>query len=110
MPKLKVLTNQALALFHVYVHPRSTLREISQAIGITERATLANLRQLEEEGLVSRVKEGRQNRYTVDVPAVMSLQTLGPYSVEQVVRLMSDLADQLPGAEDPDPPAAEQPR
>ncbi len=102
MAKLRVLTNQALALFHVYLHRRSTLREIAASVGITERATLTILRQLEEEGLVSRAKEGRQNRYTVDVPAVMSLQTLEPYSVEQVVRLMSDLADQLRG-EEPQP-------
>ena len=78
-----------------YEHPRSTLREIAGNIGITERATLSILRQLEEEGLVSRVKEGRQNRYTVHLSEVLNSRALDPYNIEELVRTLKSLADQV---------------
>jgi predicted ArsR family transcriptional regulator len=40
-------------------HSERILREISAAVGITERATLSILRALEEDGIISRQKEGR---------------------------------------------------
>jgi DNA-binding Lrp family transcriptional regulator len=76
-------------------HPNSTLREIAAAVGITERAALSILRALEEEGIISRKREGRRNRYRVDLQAVMDHQTRGPYTVEQVVHQLAGLAEQL---------------
>lgn len=86
MPKWGFLTNHALVLIHVFEHPRSTLREISQAVGITERAALSILRQMEEEDCVQRAKEGRRVRYTVNLPAVMKMQTRLPYNLNEIVR------------------------
>lgn len=95
MARWRLLTNHALALIHTYEHPRSTLREIAASVGITERATLSILRQLEEEGLVSRVKEGRQNRYTVHLTEVLNSRALDPYNIEELVRTLKSLADQV---------------
>ncbi len=78
------LTNHALVLLHIAAHPRSTLREIAEASGITERATLTILRMLEAEEIVSRQKEGRRNRYQVDIDAVKEHQLQAPYSVEEL--------------------------
>ncbi len=64
------LTNHALVLIHVLDHPRSTLREIADAAGITERAAVTILRALEEDDIVSRQKEGRRNRYWVNIKAL----------------------------------------
>lgn len=91
MPKWGFLTNHALVLIHVFEHPRSTLREISQAVGITERAALSILRQMEEEDIVQRTKEGRRNRYTVNLSAIRTMQTQLPYNVEQIVRAIARL-------------------
>ena len=63
MTRWDFLTNHALVIIHVIENPRSTLREIAAAAGITERAALSILRALEEEEIISRVKEGRRNRY-----------------------------------------------
>ena len=41
------LTNHALVLIFVVRHPGATVREISAGVGVTERATLEILRQLE---------------------------------------------------------------
>ena len=91
MAKWGFLTNHALVLIHVYEHPRSTLREIAAAVGITERAALSILRQMEEDGCVSRVKEGRRIRYTVNLNAVLALQAQGPYNIEQLVTQLAQL-------------------
>ena len=50
MTRWDFLTNHALALIHVIDHPRSALREIASAVGITERATLSIPRTLEAAG------------------------------------------------------------
>ncbi len=84
MVKWGFLTNHALVLIHVIDHPRSTLREIARAVGITERATLSILRALEEDDIISRRKEGRRNRYTVNLAALLSHQTQGPYTIAEV--------------------------
>ena len=91
MAKWGFLTNHALVLIHVYEHPRSTLREIAAAVGITERAALSILRQMEEDGCVTRAKEGRRIRYTVDLEAVLRTQAQGPYNIEQLVTLLAQL-------------------
>ncbi|MEX2158625.1 MAG: MarR family transcriptional regulator [Dehalococcoidia bacterium] len=95
MARWRFLTNQALVLIHVYEHPRSTLRDIAAAVDITERAALSLLRQLEQENFVERAKEGRRNRYTVDLAAVLAAQTQGPYNVAQLVSRLANLAAQL---------------
>ena len=95
MARWGFLTNQALVLINVYEHPRSRLREIANAVGITERAALSILRQLEEENFVERAKEGRRIRYTVDLAAVLAAQTQGPYNVEQLLAQLANLAAQI---------------
>jgi len=75
------LTNHALILIYVVRHADSTVREISAGVGVTERATLAILRELDEEGIVDRHKEGRRNRYSVN------FDRLAAYRREGTVRL-----------------------
>ena len=89
------LTNHALVLIHVIDHPRSTLREISAAVGITERATLSILRALEEDGIISRQKEGRRNRYWVNIGALLRHRRQGPYSVEEIANALLRLAQRV---------------
>lgn len=60
------LTNHALILIHVTQHPRSTVREIAQAVGITERACHSALQDLREAGIIDSLREGRRNRYAVN--------------------------------------------
>lgn len=60
------LTTHALILIHVTQHPRSTVREISAAVGLTERAAHSALQDLDEGGIIDRHREGRRNHYTVN--------------------------------------------
>jgi DNA-binding IclR family transcriptional regulator len=95
MPKWGFLTNHALVLLHVAEHPNSTLREIAAEVGITERAALSILRALEEEGIVSRTRQGRRNRYRVDFRAVMAAQAHTTYTIERLVNQIATLAREL---------------
>lgn len=99
MAKWGFLTNHALVLIHVIDHPRSTLREIANAVGITERAALSILRALEEEGMISRRKEGRRNRYTVNLAALLTHRTQGPYTIAELGANLVRFAQRVERAE-----------
>jgi DNA-binding MarR family transcriptional regulator len=99
--KWGLLTNHALVLIHVIEHPRSTLRDIADSVGITERAALSLLRALEEDGIVARRKEGRRNVYTVDVDALMAHRSHGTYSIAQIANALFALSGRIPGMELP---------
>ena len=96
-----LLTNHALVLMHVIEHSRSTLRDIADAVGITDRAALSLLRALEEDKIVSRRREGRRNVYTVDVDALMAHRTHGTYSIAQIANGLFALSGRIPGQDLP---------
>jgi len=70
MPEWSLFTNHGLVLVAIAKHPRSTAREIGDAVGITERAAHKLIRDLEEAGYITKTKVGRKNRYKIhpDVP------------------------------------------
>lgn len=59
------LTNHAHVLVCLARDPSMRLRDLADAIGITERAVHRIIVELEEAGYVSRAREGRRNRYVV---------------------------------------------
>lgn len=58
-------TNHGLVLLAVADHPDATLRQISDTVGITERAVQRIVSDLVAEGYLVRVREGRRNRYEI---------------------------------------------
>lgn len=66
MPGWKFLTNHALVLCLVAQQPRITARDISSAIGITEKATRNIINDLETDEYITKKKEGRRLRYRID--------------------------------------------
>ena len=70
MPEWSFFTNHGLVLVAIAKQPRSTAREIGDAVGITERAAHKLIRDLEEAGYITKTKVGRKNRYKIhpDVP------------------------------------------
>ena len=95
MANWRFLTNHGLVLIHVANHPRSTLREIAMAVGITERAALSILRAVEEDGIISRKKEGRRNKYWVDFRALLEYSPGGPHSVAELVAVLTWIAKEM---------------
>lgn len=57
------LSNHGHVLVALSRDPSARLRDIAEAVGITERATQAIVRDLEEGGYLTKVKVGRRNEY-----------------------------------------------
>jgi DNA-binding transcriptional ArsR family regulator len=61
----RLLSNHGLVLACILRDPEVTLREVSLATGLTERAVYQIVHDLEEEGLLARERRGRRNVYRV---------------------------------------------
>lgn len=59
------LTNHAHVLVHLHANPEARVRDLAQAVGITERSVMNILGDLEESGYVTRTRVGRRNEYRV---------------------------------------------
>jgi CTP-dependent riboflavin kinase len=61
----KFLTNHAQVLICIADDPGVLLREISERVGITERASHRIVTELADAGYITRERNGRRNRYTI---------------------------------------------
>lgn len=66
MPGSRFVTNHALVLCQIAQHPRITIRELSLTIGITEKAIYRIITDLETDGYVTKIREGRRLRYRIN--------------------------------------------
>jgi hypothetical protein len=64
-PSWSFLTNHAQVLLCIAHDPAIRLREIGEAVGITERAAHRIVVELSDAGYISRRRNGRRNRYTI---------------------------------------------
>jgi DNA-binding Lrp family transcriptional regulator len=65
VPRWKFLTNHAAVLVCIAHDPGVLLREISESVGITERAAHRIVAELADAGYITRERVGRRNRYTI---------------------------------------------
>ena len=91
------LTTQALILIHVTQHPRSTVREIALAVGVTERAAHAALQDLREAGIIQRQREGRRNYHSVSFEHLAAYRREGTAPGLVPETFVSSLIDSLLG-------------
>ena len=66
MPEWTFLTNHALVLSFLAQHPRITARELSTAIGVSERAVRRFIADLHAAGYISKKREGRRVKYRIN--------------------------------------------
>jgi predicted transcriptional regulator len=64
-PQWTFLTNHAQVLLCIAQDPDARLREIGDAVGITERASHRIVGELADAGYLTRERNGRRNRYKV---------------------------------------------
>ncbi len=81
-PGWTFFSNHSHVLFCLSADPTMLLKEVATRVGVTERAVLRIVAELEEAGVLQRQREGRRNRYVVipDAPlrhAVESHCTVG---------------------------------
>jgi len=61
-----LLTGHGRVLVEIARNPNARLRDVAVVAGITERAVQAIISDLEAAGYLTRKREGRRNRYTVN--------------------------------------------
>jgi len=83
------LTNHGHVFAYIARHPRSTIREIARAVGITDRATQKIIASLESEGYITRMKAGRCNRYEVHPELPMRHRMDRDHAVSDLLRALS---------------------
>ena len=93
------LTNHALLLIYVVRHPGSTVSEISTGVGVTDRSTLAMLRQICEDGIVVRQRDGRRNTYAVNFDRLAAYRREGTVAltprlfVDALIRTLLEISE-----------------
>jgi hypothetical protein len=96
-----LLTSHGHVLVEIARNPQARVRDISAAIGITERATQSIISDLEQAGYVERVRVGRRTHYVLftDNPFRHSAQDglrIGPF-LELLTSATSTAADRADG-------------
>jgi hypothetical protein len=71
-------TNHALLLLSIAMDNQSTVREMAASVGITERAVVAILNQLENADVIRRDRQGRRNTYVIDLEALRRFPRWSP--------------------------------
>jgi len=66
MPGWTFITRHAVALSLIAMHPKITAIELSNQMGITERAVRKIIADLSAAGYIGKEREGRGLRYTID--------------------------------------------
>lgn len=59
-------SNYAHVLVCLAENPHARQREVAERVGITERTAVRLITQLDDAGILVRVKEGRRNSYVID--------------------------------------------
>ena len=80
------LTNHAHVLVVLSRDPRARIRDIAGAVGITERAALRIVGELEDAGYLQRTRDGRRNRYTLNLDLPFRHPLEGGHAVSDLIQ------------------------
>ena len=86
-PPWTFLSNHGHILVCIARDPNIRVREIAQAVGITERAVQRILGELEEAGVISRRRQGRRTHYEIDGELPLRHPIEADHSVDELLRL-----------------------
>src|SRR3979411_1362289 len=90
MTKWSFLTNHARVLVCIARDPGVRLRDIATAVGITERTAYGIVTDLTAAGYVVKDKDGRRNRYQIQVHLPMREAVSGEGTIGEVLGLLAD--------------------
>jgi hypothetical protein len=100
----KFLTNHAQVLACIAHDPGVLLREISERVGITERAAHRIVTELAEGGYITRERIGRRNQYTVQSALPLPDRLGRVQRISDLLTILIGTTEELPHK--PAPPVA----
>ena len=106
-PAWTFLTNHGHVLLAVAADPEARVSDIAARVGITTRATLQILKDLEDSGYLHRRREGRRTRYAIEPHQHFRHPAVASGEIDGLIGLFSrsDAAGRAKGV----PPAPEDP-
>lgn len=84
------LTRHAQALLHIAGKPDTRLRSIATALDVTERTAHGIVADLVDAGYVVKEKEGRRNRYHIQMHLPLHELTARERTIGEMVELLAD--------------------
>ena len=75
-------------LLCLHRNPRVRLRDVAETVGITERAAQRIVSDLVEAGYVSREREGRRNRYALNLSVPMRHPSQVDHEIGELVDVL----------------------
>ena len=88
-PGWTFLSNHAHVLLFLSVDPESRIRDIADAVGLTERAVQRIIGELAEEGVLEITRTGRRNRYRINSSCHLRHPLESERTVRDLLRLVS---------------------
>lgn len=95
------LTNHARALLLVAHDPDLRLRDIADALDVTERTAYGILADLAEAGYVVKEKDGRRNRYHIQAHLPLRDSIVPELSIGEMLELLLASSERRPKSEPP---------
>jgi len=88
-PSWTFLSNHTHVLVCLSRHPDLRLRDIADMVGITERAVFAIVNDLEDGGYLKKIREGRRNRYQLNVKGKLRHPLEQGKKIGDILKLLS---------------------
>ena len=89
MENWSFLTNHARVLLCIADDPQMRLRDIAARLGITERSAYSIVTELAEAGYLVKQKDGRRNRYQIQMHLPLPEPTSPERTVGEVLSLLA---------------------
>lgn len=84
-----LMATHGIVLFYIAANPESTMRQMSEALSLTERRIAQVVRDLSEAGLLTVNRNGRRNSYSVNPNAGFRHPTLSHITLGKFVEVLS---------------------
>lgn len=90
-----LMATHGMVLFYIAANSDSTMRAMSEALGITERRVAQVVKDLAEGGLIVVKRDGRRNVYSVNIDATFRHPTLSHVKLSRFVDALNDRGPSL---------------
>lgn len=89
MAEWTFLTNHAHVMVCLHRDPHARMRDVADAVGITERAAQRIVAELEEGGYLTRTREGRRNAYSLHPQRPLRHPLEGHHSLGELLEMLA---------------------
>ena len=90
------VTNHARVLAYIATDPQARLRDIAEAVGITERTAAQIVNDLEQDGYLTKTRDGRRNQYVIEGRKKLRHPRLKGLAASQAIALVLEVLDRQP--------------